>query len=106
MGFNMKIVTGKTKLQTKYGWLCTLLKRTNSTRHDMITRNLWPQTETSNNQELNKMPMHEKQFGTDSNSWGNTKDTTNAKQCQYSSTKQTTPRSISTATTADRSNIS
>jgi hypothetical protein len=58
IGFNMKIITSP-KLQTKYGWLCTLLEWTNSTRHDLITRNIWPKPETSNNQELNTMPMHE-----------------------------------------------
>jgi hypothetical protein len=36
-GFNMKIVTGPTKIETKYGWLCTLLECTNSTHHDLIT---------------------------------------------------------------------
>jgi hypothetical protein len=97
----MKIITGPKKLQTKYGWLCTLLKWTNCTRHDLITRNLWPKPETSNNQELNTMPIHEKQWVTDSNSMGNTKDTVNAKQWPDSSTKQTTPRLISFATTAD-----
>jgi hypothetical protein len=52
------------------------------------------------------MPMHENKLATESNSWGNTKDTANAKQWQDSSTKQTTPISISKATTSDRSNIS
>jgi hypothetical protein len=78
----MKIVTGQPKLQTKYRWLCTHLEWTNSTRHDIITQNLWPKSETSNNQELNTMPMHEKQWATESNSWGKTKDTANAKQWQ------------------------
>jgi hypothetical protein len=50
--------------------------------------------------------MHEKQWETESNSWGKTKDTGNAKQWQDSSTEQTTPILISTTTTADRSNIS
>jgi hypothetical protein len=105
MGFNMKIITGP-KLQTKYGWLCTLLEWPNITRHDLITQNIWPKPETSNNQELNKMPMHEKQWGTNTKSWGNTKDTTNAKQWPDSSTKQTTLRSLSTATKTDQSDIS
>jgi hypothetical protein len=50
--------------------------------------------------------MHEKQWVAAINSWGNAKDTANTKQWQDSSTKQTTPRLIPTATTADRSNIS
>jgi hypothetical protein len=41
-GFNMIIVRGKSTADTKYGWLCILLEWTNSTRHDLITRNLWP----------------------------------------------------------------
>jgi hypothetical protein len=48
-GFTMIIFTSP-KLQTKYEWLCTLLEWTNSTRHDLITHNLWPKPETSNNQ--------------------------------------------------------
>jgi hypothetical protein len=47
-GFNMNVVSGPTKVQTKYGWLRTLLKRTNTTRHDLITHNLWPKPETKN----------------------------------------------------------
>jgi hypothetical protein len=102
----MNLVSGPTKVQTKYGWVCTLLKWTNSTHHDLITRNLWPKPETNNNQELNTMPMHENKWATESNYWGTTKDTAKARQWPYSSPKQTTRRSISTATTSDRSNIS
>jgi hypothetical protein len=40
------------------------------------------------------------------NLWNTTKNTAKVKPWPYSSTKQTTPRSISTAVTADRSNIS
>jgi hypothetical protein len=58
-GFNMQVVSGPTKVQTKYGWICTLLKWTNITRHNLITHNLWPKPETNNNHELNTMPMHE-----------------------------------------------
>jgi hypothetical protein len=105
-GFNMTVVSSPKKVQTKNGWLCTLLEWTNSTHHDLITRNLWPKPETNNNQELNTMPIHENKRATESNSWGTTKDTAKARQWPDSSTKQTTPKSISTATTADRSNIS
>jgi hypothetical protein len=41
-GLNMIIVRGPSTADTKYGWLCILLEWTNSTRHDLITRNLWP----------------------------------------------------------------
>jgi hypothetical protein len=40
--FNMIVVQGPSTTDTKYGWLCILLKWTNSTRHDLITHNLWP----------------------------------------------------------------
>jgi hypothetical protein len=36
-GFNMLVVTGPAKTQTKYRWLCTLLEWTNTTHHDLIT---------------------------------------------------------------------
>jgi hypothetical protein len=52
------------------------------------------------------MPMHENKWATESNYWGTTKDTAKARQWPDSSAKQTTPRSIYTDTTADRSNIS
>jgi hypothetical protein len=106
MGFNMQVVSGSTKVQTKYGWLCTLLEWTNITRHDLITCNPWPKPEMNNNQELNTMIMHEIKWGTENNSWGTTKDTAKARPWPDSSTKQTIPTSISTATTVDRSNIS
>jgi hypothetical protein len=52
------------------------------------------------------MPMHEHKWATERNSWCTTKDTAKMKQWPDSSAKQTTLRSISTATTVDRSNIS
>jgi hypothetical protein len=67
MGFNMQVVTGTTKAQTKYSWICTLLEWTHITRHDIITRKLWPKPETNNNQELNTIPIHENRWGTESN---------------------------------------
>jgi hypothetical protein len=102
----MLVVTGPAKPQTKYGWLCTLLEWTNTTRHDLITRNLWTKPETTTSQELNTMPMHDTQWGTYSNSWNTTKNTATVKPWPDSSTKQTTPRSIATSATANRSNIS
>jgi hypothetical protein len=68
-GLNILIVTGPSTTQTKYGWLCVLLEWTNNTRHDIITRNLWPTPDITTSQELNTMPMHDKQWGTDINSW-------------------------------------
>jgi hypothetical protein len=52
------------------------------------------------------MPMHDKQVGTDGNSGKSNTTTAETKPWPDSSTKQTTPRSISTAATADRSKIS
>jgi hypothetical protein len=49
-GFKMIVVAGPAKTQTTYGWLCTLLEWTNATRHDLITRNIWPKPETITSQ--------------------------------------------------------
>jgi hypothetical protein len=102
----MLIITGPAKTQTKYEWLCALLEWTNTTRHNLITHNLWPKPETTTNQELNTMPMHEKQWVTYANSWKSQAATSKSKTLADSSTKLTTPRSISTAATSYRSNIS
>jgi hypothetical protein len=105
-GFNMLGVTGPSPTHTKYGWLCILLKWTNITRHDLITHNLWPKPETATSQDLNTMPMHGKQWGTNVNSWKSQGTTAKSKTWAYSSTKLTTPRSIPTAATTDRPTIS
>jgi hypothetical protein len=105
-GFNMIIVEGPSASNTKYGWLCILLDWTNNTRHDLITRNLWPKPEITTNQELNTMPMHDKPWGTELNSWRSQGKSTKSKSWAEASAKLTTPRSISTATTVYRSTIS
>jgi hypothetical protein len=102
-GFNILVITGLATTQTKYGWLCTLLEWTNTTRHDLITHNIWPKPEITTSQELRTMPMHDKQWGTYGNSWKSNPTTAKTKPWPDSSTKQTTPRSISTAVTAYRS---
>jgi hypothetical protein len=102
----MIIVRGPSASDTKYGWLCILLDWTNSTRHDLITRNLWPKPEITTNQELNTIPMHDKPWGTELNSWKSHGTAAKSKTQAESSTKLTTPRSISTAATIDRSTIS
>jgi hypothetical protein len=85
-GFNMQVLTGTTKAQTKYGLLCTLLEWTHITRHDLITHNIWHIPETNNNQELNimpmPMPMHEHKLAIERNYWNTTKDTSKAKHWQ------------------------
>jgi hypothetical protein len=105
-GFNMIIVWGPSTADTKYGWLCILLDWTNRKRHDLITRNLWPKPEITTNQELNTMPMHDNQWGTDLNSWKSHGTAAKSKTWAESSTKLTTPRPISTAETMDQSTIS
>jgi hypothetical protein len=105
-GFNMIIVRRASTAGTKYRWICILLDWTSSTRHDLITRNIWPKPEITTNQELNTMPMHDKQWGTDLNSWKSHGTAAKSKTWAESSTKLTTPRSISTAATTARSTIS
>jgi uncharacterized protein YdaU (DUF1376 family) len=105
-GFNMIIVKGPSASNNKYGWFCILLDWTNSTRHDLVTRNLWPKPEITTNQELNTMPMHDKPWGTELNSWRSQGKGTKSKTWAEASAKLTTPRSISTAATMDRSTIS
>jgi hypothetical protein len=63
MGFNMLVVTDPLTTHTKYRWLRVLPEWTNSTRHDLITRNLWPKPEITTSQELNAMPMLENNGG-------------------------------------------
>jgi hypothetical protein len=102
----MIIVEGPSASNTKYGWLCILLDWTNNTRHDLITCNIWPKPEITTNQELNAMHMHDKPWGTKLNSWRSQGKATKSKSWAEASAKLTTPRSISTATTIDRSTIS
>jgi hypothetical protein len=105
-GFNVIIVKGPSASDTKYGWLYILLDWTNSTRHDLITRNLWPKPEIVTNQELNTMPMHDKPWGTELNSCKSQGTSAKSKTWAESSAKLTAPRSISTAATMDRSAVS
>jgi hypothetical protein len=58
-GFNIRFLAGP-KEHMKYEWLCTPLEWTNITCHDLTTHNLRPNPETSNIQEINPVPMHEK----------------------------------------------
>jgi hypothetical protein len=96
----MITVQGPSTTYTKYGLLCIILEWTNNTSHDLITRNLWPKPEITTNQERNTMPMHDKKWGADVNSWKSHGTTTKSKTWKDYSTKLTTPRSISTAATA------
>jgi hypothetical protein len=102
----MIIVQGPSASDTKYGWLYSLLDWTNSTRRDLITRNLWTKPEIATNQELNTMPMHDKPWGNQLNSSKSHGTSAKSKTWAESSAKLTTPRSISTAATIDRSAIS
>jgi hypothetical protein len=98
--------TGAISIRHQIWMLCILLDWTNSTCHDLITRNLWPKPEITTNQELNTMPMHEKPWGTELNLWKSHGTAEKSKTWAESSTKLTTPRSIYTAATMDRSIIS
>jgi hypothetical protein len=103
-GFNIGVLAGP-RQHTKFAWLCTLLEWTNITHHDLISHNLWPRPEIINNQDLNTMRMHERKLGGNDKQWGGNKVMTNTKEWASASAK-TTMRSISTATTAERSIIS
>jgi hypothetical protein len=105
-GFNMIIVRGPSTTGTTYGWLCILFEWTSSTRNDLITHNLWPKPEITTNQKVNTMPMHDKRWGTGINSWKSHGTIAKSKTLADSSTKLTTPRSISTTATMDLSTIS
>jgi hypothetical protein len=83
----MIIVRGPSALNTKYGWLCILLEWTNRTRHDLITRNLLPKPEITTNQKLNTMPMYDKPWGTELNSWKSHGTAAKSKIWAESSTK-------------------
>jgi hypothetical protein len=67
-GFNMLVVYGPSATQKKYEWIINLLTWTTNTRHDLLSRNIWPKPEIKTGQELNTMPMHATQ-------WGNTTNT-------------------------------
>jgi hypothetical protein len=59
-----------------------------------------------NTQELNTMPMHDKPWGTAINPWRSQGTATKSRAWGESSTKLTTPKSISTAATIDQSAVS
>jgi hypothetical protein len=68
-GFNMIVVNGPSAKQTKYAWILMLIKWTTTCRHDLLSHNLWPKPEIKTGQELNTLPMHDKQWGTETNTW-------------------------------------
>jgi hypothetical protein len=65
----MIVVNGPSEKQTKYAWILMLIKWTTTSRHDLFSRNLWPKPEIKTGQELNTMPMHDNQWGTETNTW-------------------------------------
>jgi hypothetical protein len=68
-GFNMIVVKVPSANQTKYAWIIKLLTWTTDTRHNLLSRNLWPKPEIKTGQELNTMPMHAYQWGNTTNTW-------------------------------------
>jgi hypothetical protein len=105
-GFDMIVVNGPSAKQTKYAWILVLIKWTTTCRHDLLSCNLWPKPEIKTGQELNTMPMHDKQWGTKTNTWRSHGPSDKTKSWTGSSPRLTTPRSISTSATAERPTIS
>jgi hypothetical protein len=68
-GFNMIVVDGPSTNQTQYEWIIKLLTWTTSSRHDLLSRNLWPKPEIKTGQELNTMPMKDNQWDNAENTW-------------------------------------
>jgi hypothetical protein len=105
-GFNMIAVDGPSANQTKYEWIIKLLTWTTASRHDLLSRDLWPKPEIKTGQELNTMPIHDNQWGTATNTWRSHGPSDKTKSWTGSSPRLTTPRLISTAATAERPTIS
>jgi hypothetical protein len=105
-GFNMIVVDGPSTNQTKYEWIINLLTCTTASRHDLLSRNLWPKPEIKTGQELNTMPMHDNQWGNGTNAWRSQGPSYKTKSWAASSPRLTTPRSISTFATSDQTTIS
>jgi hypothetical protein len=97
---------GPSAKQTKYEWIILLLTWTTASRHELLSRNLWPKPEIKTGQELNTMPIHDNQWGTETNTWRSHGPSDKKKSWTGSSPKLATPRSISTAATAERPTIS
>jgi hypothetical protein len=104
--FNMIVVDGPSANQTKYEWIVKILTWTTATRHDLLSRNLWPKPEIKTGQELNTMPMHANQWGNTTNTWRSQGLSDKTRSWADSSPRLTTPRSISTTATADQTTIS
>jgi hypothetical protein len=105
-GFSMIVVDGPSAKQTKYEWIIMILTWTTASRHNLLSRNLWPKPEIKTGQELNTMPMHDKQWGTKTNTWRSHGPSDKTKSWTGSSPRLTTPRLISTSATAERPTIS
>jgi hypothetical protein len=104
-GFNMIVVQSLSTNQTKYAWIIKLLTWTTDTRHDLISRYLWPKPEIKTGEELNNMPMHANQWGNTTKTWRSQGASDKTKSWGASSPIFTTPRSISTTATADQTTI-
>jgi hypothetical protein len=102
----MIVVKGPSANQTKYAWIIKILTWTTTTRHDLLSRNLWPKPEIKTGQEINTMPMHASQWGNTTNTWRPQGTSDKTKLWGAPSTRVTTPRSISTTATADQTTIS
>jgi hypothetical protein len=102
----MIVVDGSSATQTKYEWILKLLTWTTTTRHDLLSRNLWPKPEIKTGQELNTMLMHANQWGNTTNTWRSQGHSDKTRSWGASSPRLTTPRSISTTATTEQTTIS
>jgi hypothetical protein len=66
IGQNTKMISGP-RNNNYYIWIVGLLKGTIETRQDLISQDIWPETEVADNEKITTMPMHQK------NSWANNK---------------------------------
>jgi hypothetical protein len=92
--------------QTKYEWIIKLLTLTITTRHDLLSRNLWPKPEIKAGQELNTMHMRSNQWGNKTKTWRSQGASYKKRLWEASSPRLTIRRLISTTATADQTTIS
>jgi hypothetical protein len=57
-GLNTRILVGPTG-KHYYTWLLDMIRWTLKTRQDLVSKNLWPKTETTEDIEMTTMPMHQ-----------------------------------------------
>jgi hypothetical protein len=92
-GLNTRIIVGPTG-KHYYKWLLGMIRWTLETRQDLVSRNIWPKTETSEDTEMTPMPMHQES----GSRWNhNNKYTTSWNQSGTLPRWKTIPNSITTS---------